>query len=98
LAGFTWDEGVAAATTSVSHNIPLGSVANVVISQTNTGFDGVFRALSVSPLVLTYDLSTNPQAAGQINGAVNFNLNLVASVIPGGYLLYRYDTQQIEYG
>lgn len=97
-AQFEWASGIASAVTSSPHNVPVGSVANIVVSQTDSGFDGTYQALATDTDELTYQLATNPQQATPIGGAVNFNNNLVAPVIAGAYLLFRYSSQQFEFG
>lgn len=95
-AVLTWGAGIATATASIAHNIPIGVVANIRIADTNSGFDGSYSALSVSTTSLTYPLLTDPAQAGLVTGQINFDLNLV-----GGYnigtLLWHDDTQTFEY-
>lgn len=98
VSAFAWEDGVAQVTTSAPHNVPVGQLANVYISQTDSGFDGAYQALSTGPDTLTYPLLANPNQATPISGAVNFSRNLIAGVIAGAYLLFRYETQQFEYG
>jgi hypothetical protein len=100
VAAFSWANGTATAVAQAAHNVPIGSVVNVWISQTGLGFDGGFQALATGPLTLTYPLASNPltNVAAPINGAINFNQNMIADVIKGGYLLFRYETQQFEFG
>lgn len=97
-AQFTWALGIANATTLTPHNVPIGQVAAVYISQTDTAFDGQVQVLSTGPNTLTYAMKTNPNESNPISGQVNFTLNLVQSYIPGAYFLYQYDSQQFEFG
>lgn len=98
-AAFSWDDsGTATATTTSPHNVPLGSVANIYASQTESGFDGAYQMLATGPNTLTYPLATDPSQTGPLNGAINFIQNMVSPQIPGGYLLFRYETQQFEFG
>lgn len=96
-AVFTWGNGVATATTQAAHNVPVGSLASVNMSQTNSGFDGDVQSLATGPNTLTYALLTDP-GVEPTAGVVNFSLNLVAGYIPGGWLLFHLETQQFEFG
>lgn len=88
--------GVATAITNAPHNVPVGTLANVYISQTGTAFDGYQQALATGPQTLTYGLS-NPDETQPVIGQASFNVNLVATVIPSGWLIYRYDEQLFEF-
>ncbi len=94
----TWADGVATAATVGAHNVPVGSVANAWVSRTGSGFDGGYQVLATTPTILIYPLASNPNTASPATGALGFNLNLVESIIAGGYLLFRYETQQFEFG
>ena len=76
--------------------MPVGQLANIWVSQTDSPFDGGWQALSTSPTTLTYALD-NPLEALPLNGVLSFPLNLVAGVVAGGWLLFHWDTQQLEY-
>jgi hypothetical protein len=94
----TWDDqagGVATAVTASAHNVPIGQLANIRISQTGTGFDGNWQALATGPTTLTYALS-NPDENQPLSGQLGFDVNLVAT-LGGGWLLYRNETQSFEY-
>lgn len=93
-ATLSWANGTATAVTAAPHNVPLGSVAAVVISQTETAFDGSVQVLSTDTQTLTYTLMSNPAAT--IAGVVNFSLNLVAGYIDA-WLLFHEETQQFEF-
>lgn len=94
LASLTWLNGTATATTP-PHNVPVGSVAAVTISQTNSGFDGSFPTLSTGATTLTYSLLADP-GVEPVAGVVNFSLNLVDGY-GIGTLLYHDDTMQFEF-
>lgn len=97
-ATLTWANvggGVATATTASPHNIPIGQVANVRISQTNTVFDGNWQVLSTGPTKVTYALP-NPNENQPLAGQLSFPVNLV-QVLGIGWLLYWYDDQMFEY-
>lgn len=97
-ATLTWANvggGVATATTASPHNIPIGQVANVRISQTNTVFDGNWQVLSTGPTTVTYALP-NPNENQPLAGQLSFPVNLV-QVLGIGWLLYWYDDQMFEY-
>lgn len=96
-AQFSWALGIATAATMAPHNVPIGSVVNAYISQTGSDFDGQFQLLATNAYTLTYQLATNPEEALSIAGNVNFSLNLLYGY-GIGYMLYHYETQQIEYG
>lgn len=91
-----WDDGVATAATTVPHNVPLASVVNVRISQSNSGFDAVVTALATGPTTLTYPLPVNPNQPATITGKVNFDLDLLAGYGIGS-LWFHQDTQQFEF-
>lgn len=93
-ATFTWTNGVATVSTMANHNVPVGAVANVRISQTDTLFDGGYRALATGPTTLTYALVTNPNEAEPVLGIASFPLNLTPGL---GWLVFYEDTQQFEY-
>ena len=97
-AALSWSgpPNLATATTTVPHNVPVGQLANIWVSQTDSPFDGGWQALSTSPTTLTYALD-NPLEALPLNGVLSFPLNLVAGVVAGGWLLFHWDTQQLEY-
>lgn len=98
---FEWcSPGTAMITTSSAHNVPIGSVANVYVSHTDSDFDGEYAALSTGPTTMSYPLQANPlSTTGQpVNGTLSFNNNLVEQVIGGAYLLFRGATQTFEYG
>lgn len=95
-ATLVWEEGVAIASVVVPHNVPIASIVNVRISQSATGFDGVYQALSIDPLTLTYLLPVNPKQALPIAGKVNFDLDLLAGYGIGS-LFWHEDTQQFEF-
>jgi hypothetical protein len=95
-ATLVWNEGIATATMVLPHNVPLASVANVRISQSGSGFDGVYQALSTDPMTLTYQLAVNPQEALPISGKVNFDLDLLAGYGIGS-LYFHSDTNQFEF-
>jgi hypothetical protein len=94
----SWSEGDAEVVTSSPHNVPLGWVCAIYVSQTDTGFDGLYEALSTGPSTLIYPLATDPATATPLTGQVDFNLNMVQDVVDDSYLLFRYQTQQFEYG
>jgi len=88
---------VATVTATVPHNIPIGELANVNISQTGTVFDGNWQALSTGPTTMTYSLMTNPNNVQPLTGYLNMPLNLVAPQIPGAYLLFNLATLTFEF-
>jgi hypothetical protein len=94
---FTWDEGVATVALASPHNVPVGSVANVYISQTDSAFDGLYQALATGPTTFTYALATNPNESTPVSGLLTFPWNLVDGYIPGGWLVFNEPAQQFEF-
>ena len=103
-AALNWANGIAVATVTGLHSVPIGQCANIRVSQSGTGFDGNYTALSINPTSLTYGLTLAPAASLPQSGSVSFDMNLLDKVTlsdgtpVGGYLLYHYSTQQFEYG
>lgn len=95
-ATLAWGDGVASANMTLPHNVPVGQLVNIRISQSNTGFDGKFQALSVAPTTLTYQLPVNPQQSLPIAGKVNFDLDLLAGIGIGS-IFWHEETGQFEY-
>lgn len=90
------DQPGAMAVTTLPHEVPIGSLVNLRVSQTGTAFDGFWQALATTPTTLTYALS-NPNEAVPVPGIVDFPLNMVASVVSGGFLAFHDETQQFEF-
>lgn len=99
-ATLTWEDtgigGLATIETATPHNVPLGQLANVYVSQTGTSFDGKWQALSVSETELTYALN-NPDFVQPLPGSVSFPLNLVETANLGGFLLWDYSASTFEW-
>lgn len=96
-AQLSWDApGVATAVCSGPHNVGLGQVALTRISGTGTGFDGVWLALAVDDVTLTYTLPVNPQVAPSVSGTASFDVDLLAGLGIGS-LYYHSDTMQFEF-
>lgn len=97
-ATMTWVDtgigGLATATTAVPHNVPVGGLANVQISQTDSPYDGHWQVLSTGPNTLTFAIP-NPNESQPLPGQLSFNLNLVPAL--GGWLIFRYDVSQFEF-
>jgi hypothetical protein len=96
-ASFTWANGWAQAQCTNPHNVPVGRVVTINVSQTGGVFDGDFSALVNGNHRLTWQTS-NPNAPTVVNGNVNFSWNLILGYVAGAYLLYHFDTQQFEFG
>jgi hypothetical protein len=95
-ATFVWNSPqTATATTLTPHNVPLGQIAQVRMSETDSGFDGSVQALGTGPNTLDYTIA-NPNVAQPAVGIVDFALNLVAS-LQIGWLLYHWELQQFEF-
>ena len=106
-AVLAWADWTATAALATPHNIPVGAVANVEVTDTGLPYDGFWRALAIDPLTLTFQLSTDPQQYG-ITGNVSQDVNLIGGQ-PSSYdsngnpltffsstLIYRTSTQQFE--
>ena len=88
----TWSAtggGIATAITASAHNVPVGQLANIRISETGTAFDGNWQALATGPLTMTYALA-NPDENQPLSGQLSFDVNLVAP-LGAGWLIYRND-------
>lgn len=99
-ATLTWEDtgigGLATITTASAHNVPVGQLANVYVSQTGASFNGLWQVLSVSEIELTYALP-NPNFVQPLPGSVSFPVNLVATLNVGGWLLYDYSANTLEW-
>jgi len=95
-ASLTWTAQVATATCTTAHNVPLGTLANAYVSQTDSGFDGQQQMLATGAYTLTYALASNPNEPVPLSGIVSFPLNLVAP-LDIGWLLWHYGSYQFEY-
>jgi hypothetical protein len=96
LANFEWLDNVAYVSTQVPHNIPVGSLANVVMTGTDSGFDGPVQVLSTGASTVTYPLTTNPQQTDNVAGAMSFVVNLVEGT-GLGWLTYWWSLQQFQF-
>jgi hypothetical protein len=103
-ASLTWDAGTGTASLTVPHNVPVGALADLRISNTGTGFDGKYRGEAVDEMTLTFDLSADPNQPVAINGTLSFDLDLLAGYVisadnpqPIGSLYFHDETQQFEY-
>lgn len=98
-ATLTWEDtgfgGVATATTASAHNIPIGQLANVRISQTDTAYDGNWQVLSTGATTVTYAFA-NPNETQPLAGQLSFPVNLVQA-LGSGWLIYDYSTQTFEW-
>ena len=95
-SAFTWANGIATVTCSAPHNVPITRLANVWISQTDSGFDGKYLALSTNATTLTYPLPVNPQESSPLQGSVNFALNLLEGY-GIAWLLFHSETGNFEF-
>jgi hypothetical protein len=96
LGSLTWASGIAIVTTTTNHNIPIAWPVRIRVSQSNSGFDGKYLALSTGLNSLTYPLMTNPNEAVPITGNVDFDLNLLGGLNIGS-LWYHASTGQFEF-
>lgn len=93
-ASFTWFTGTVTAITNGSHNVPVGAVANINVSDTGIGYDGQFQALATDTNALTYGLAVNPGQPG--SGNLGQDVNLLAGYFTST-LVFRTATQQFEF-
>ncbi len=96
-ATLSWASNVAMAACTTNHNVPIATLANVLVSQTGTAYDGSWQALAVSPTTFTYALTTNPQQPAPLQCNLEFPLNLVQGYLSNCYLFYYDATEQFEY-
>lgn len=96
IASLAWNNQVTTAILTVPHNVPIGGLANINVSETGSGFDGNWQALSTGPMMLTYSLMMNPNEATPLTGNVNFPLNLVAGYLNAS-LMFDYPTQTFKF-
>lgn len=96
LGSLTWTDQVASVITQLPHNVPVASVVNFRIAQSNSAFDGTWQGLAVGATGLTYSLPTDPSESAPISGQVNFDLDLLNGYGIGP-LYYHEDTQQFEF-
>jgi hypothetical protein len=94
-ATVTWDDAIATAACVSVHNIPIGSVANLWLSQTGV-IDGEYAMLSTGATTLTFAVNEYSLSSSAIPGQVNFGINLVAPYSIG-FLAFNSTTQQFEY-
>ncbi|MHB8817014.1 MAG: hypothetical protein ACYDAE_27635 [Steroidobacteraceae bacterium] len=103
----SWADGTVTAALQAPHNVPVGAVANIEISDTGLGYDGSWRALAVDPLTLSFGLPADPGQYGVTGNAsqdVNLIGNIPKSVDSSGNplawfsstLIFRTGTQQFE--
>jgi hypothetical protein len=95
-ASFTWSANVATALLQEPHNVPIGGIAQIRMSETGSAFDGDVEALAVDEVTLTYPLGGNPDTVTPATGVADFALNLLAG-LGIGWLTYHWETQQFEY-
>ena len=95
-AVMTWADGVATASLSGPHNVPLGGLVEGRVSETDTPFDGQYEMLAVDAQTLTFGLAANPQQPIAVTGKLDFPLDLLAAYGIGS-LFYHADLGQFEY-
>lgn len=92
----TWDDNVATAVTNAPHNVPIASLVNLRILDSDTGFDGTYQGFAIDENTLTFELDVNPNEPVAVPGTLSFDLDLL-----GGYgigsLYFHEDTQQFEF-
>lgn len=93
-AAFSWANGTAMAVLSSPHNVPIGAVARVTVSDTDGLYDGTFLALATSSTVLTFPMATDPGATA--SGSTSQDVNLVAGYFSTSSLVWRDNTGQFE--
>jgi hypothetical protein len=106
-ASITWADWLAVASLDAAHNIPIGAVANIEVSDTGLTYDGTWSAWAVDAMTLAFTLQTDPGQYG-ITGNVSQDVNLIANT-PSSYdsngnpltffsssLVFRFGQQQFE--
>jgi hypothetical protein len=93
----SWDPTTtfATATTTLPHQVPVGQLANVWVSETGTPFDGAWQGLSTSATTLTFSMP-DPEQVAPVTGVVSFLLNLIGG-LGLGWLVFHYASQQFEF-
>jgi hypothetical protein len=91
----SWADWTATAALQSPHNIPVGAVANVDVSDTGLAYDGAQQVLAVDPMTLTFPLSTDPGQSG-VTGNISQDVNLVGGYFKTSTLIYRPGTGQFE--
>lgn len=98
-ATMTWTSagfgGVATALTAAPHNVPVGQLANVYISQTGTAYDGAWQALATGANTMTWSLA-NPNQSQPLAGQLSFPLNIVAA-LGAGWMIFNYADMTFEF-
>lgn len=74
----SWRNGLATAALTMAHNVPVGSLANGRIFNTDTGYDGQYSMLAIDPQTFTFALPLNPSEPTSITGKLDFPLDLLA--------------------
>lgn len=92
-ASLSWANGWATASLASPHNVPLGSVARVTVSGTDTDYDGIWLAVATNPTDLAYQMLSDP---GDASGSVSQDVNLVGGYFATSTLVFRDNTQQFE--
>lgn len=103
----SWADGTATAALTGPHNVPVGAVANVEISDTGLGYDGAWRALAVDEETFSFQLADDPGQYG-VTGNASQDVNLIGNT-PKSFdssgnptawfsssLVYRAGTEQFE--
>ena len=106
-ASLTWADWMATASLQAAHNIPIGAVANIEVTDTGLAYDGAWRAWAIDATTLAFTLQTDPGQYG-ITGNVSQDVNLIANT-PSSYdsngnpltffsssLVFRTGQQQFE--
>ena len=106
-ASLTWADWMATASLTSAHNVPIGAVVSIDVTDTGLTYDGTWRAWAVDPMTLAFTLQTDPGQYG-ITGNVAQDVNLIANT-PSSYdssgnpatffsssLIFRFAQQQFE--
>lgn len=106
-ASLTWENWLATASLTSAHNVPIGAVVNIDVTDTALTYDGTWRAWAVDPMTLAFTLQTDPGQYGT-TGNVAQDVNLIANT-PSSYdrdgnpltffsssLIFRTGQQQFE--
>jgi hypothetical protein len=95
-ASLTWAKAVVTAALTSNHNVRMGELANLRISQSNSPFDGTYQGLAVNATTFTFALPADPNVQVPVRGTLDFPLDLLAGYGIGS-LFFHFETQQFEF-
>lgn len=91
-----WQRGVARARTASPHNLPLGSIARITISNaTPTGYNGRYFCVINKPNEFLYALPTDPGGPSTVAGSYSLDISMTDGYF-STMLVYREFSQRFE--